>query len=89
MTEDQLEKDALEWLIEAGYTHLSGYDIAPDGPAPEHKCFRSVLLPHCLRSAINRLNPDVSLADLLRVGGTGETAHVRGFPSSGQGVEQR
>lgn len=35
MTEDQLEQEALSWLIEVGYTHMSGYDIALDGPAPE------------------------------------------------------
>ncbi len=33
MTEDQLEQEALGWLGEIGYTHICGYDIAPDGPA--------------------------------------------------------
>jgi len=62
MTEDQLEKDALSWLVEVGYTHLSGYDIAPDGPAPERDNFRQVLLPQRLRDAIARLNPHIPLA---------------------------
>ncbi|HRH16227.1 MAG TPA: type I restriction endonuclease subunit R [Aquabacterium sp.] len=62
MTEDQLEQEALSWLIEVGYTHLSGYDIAPDGPAPERDNFRQVLLPQRLRDAIARLNPHIPLA---------------------------
>lgn len=62
MTEVQLEQDALSWLIEVGYTHLSGYDIAPDGPAPARDNFRQVLLPQRLRDAIARLNPHIPLA---------------------------
>lgn len=62
MTEDQLEQEALSWLIEVGYTHLNGYDIAPDGPAPERDNFRQVLLPQRLRDAIARLNPHIPLA---------------------------
>ncbi len=62
MTEDQLEQDALSWLVEVGYTHLSGYGIAPDGPAPERDSFRQVLLPQRLRDAIARLNPHIPLA---------------------------
>jgi len=62
MTEDQLEQEALGWLIEAGYTHLSGYGIAPDGPSPEREHFRQVLLPQRLRDAIARLNPHIPLA---------------------------
>ncbi|WP_375575425.1 type I restriction endonuclease subunit R [Paracidovorax oryzae] len=62
MTEDQLEQEALSWLVEVGYTHLSGYDIAPDGAAPERDNFRQVLLPRRLRDAIARLNPHIPLA---------------------------
>ncbi|MEY4756962.1 MAG: hypothetical protein RJA34_1860 [Pseudomonadota bacterium] len=62
MTEDQLEQEALSWLVDAGYTHLSGYDIAPDGPAPERDNFRQVLLPQRLRDAIASLNPHIPLA---------------------------
>lgn len=29
MTEDQLELDAINWLVETGYTHICGYAIAP------------------------------------------------------------
>lgn len=62
MTEDQLEQEALSWLVEVGYTHLSGYDLAPDGPAPERDNFRQVMLPQRLRDAISRLNPNIPLA---------------------------
>jgi type I restriction enzyme R subunit len=62
MTEDQLEQEALSWLVDVGYTHLSGYDIAPDGPSPERDNFRQVLLPQRLRDAIARLNPHLPLA---------------------------
>ena len=62
MTEDQLEQEALSWLVDAGYTHLNGYDIAPDGPSPEREHFRQVLLPQRLRDAIARLNPHIPLA---------------------------
>ncbi len=62
MTEDQLEQEALGWLVDVGYTHLSGHDIAPDGPAPERDSFRQVLLPQRLRDAIARLNPHIPQA---------------------------
>lgn len=28
MTEDQLELEVLNWLVETYYTHICGYDIA-------------------------------------------------------------
>ncbi len=69
MTEDQLEREALEWLAELGYTHLYGPDIAHDGDNPERESYRDVLLSMRLRTAIARLNPQVPLAareDALR-----------------------
>ena len=33
MTEDQLEQETLAWLVELGYGHRFGPDIAHDGPA--------------------------------------------------------
>ncbi|MBB3269704.1 type I restriction enzyme R subunit [Pseudomonas sp. OG7] len=69
MTEDQLEKEALEWLGELGYTHLYGPDIAHDGDNPERESYRDVLLSMRLRLAIARLNPQIPLAvreDALR-----------------------
>lgn len=61
MTEDQLEQEMIGWLVEAGYTHICGYDIAPDGPAPERDDYRQPLLLERLRNAIARLNPAIPL----------------------------
>jgi type I restriction enzyme R subunit len=61
MTEDQLEQDSLSWLADVGYTHVCGYDIAPDGPEPERTDYRQPLLVERLRSAIARLNPAIPL----------------------------
>lgn len=69
MTEDQLEREALEWLAELGYTHFYGPDIAHDGDNPERESYRDVLLTMRLRASIARLNPQVPLVareDALR-----------------------
>jgi type I restriction enzyme R subunit len=62
MTEDQLEQEALGWLVEVGYTHRYGPDIAHDGPTPERASYRQVVLAGRLREAIDRLNPAVPAA---------------------------
>ncbi|KFB68173.1 type I restriction endonuclease subunit R [Candidatus Accumulibacter vicinus] len=61
MTEDQLEQEALGWLVDLGYAHLYGPDIAFDGTAPERKDYREVLLTQRLSEAIDRLNPGIPL----------------------------
>ena len=61
MTEDQLEQEALGWLADLGYAHLYGPDIAFDGPGPERKDYREVLLTQRLSNAIDRLNPNTPL----------------------------
>jgi len=69
MTEDQLEQEALGWLVETGYTHLYGPDIAPESSAPERDDYRQVVLVARLRDAIARLNPSIPAAareDALR-----------------------
>ena len=62
MTEDQLEQEALAWLVDVGYTHRYGPDIAHDGAAPERASYRQVVLADRLRAAIDRLNPGVPAA---------------------------
>ena len=62
MTEDQLEREALGWLQDLGYSHRYGPDIAHDGPAPERSSYREVLLAGRLRDAITRLNPGLPAA---------------------------
>ncbi|QBC42890.1 type I restriction enzyme endonuclease domain-containing protein [Iodobacter fluviatilis] len=61
MTEDQLEQEALSWLVETGYRHLCGYDIAPDGKDAERGDYVQPVLIERLRSAIARLNPLIPL----------------------------
>ena len=62
MTEDQLEQETLGWLAEAGYSHLYGPDIAPDGINPERADYRQVILRARLSDAIHRLNPNIPTA---------------------------
>jgi len=59
MTEDQLEREALAWLQEVGYTHRHGASIAPDSATPERSDLRQVLLRERLAAAIRRLNPNI------------------------------
>lgn len=59
MTENKLEQEMLSWLVEIGYTHLYGPDIAPDSNAPERNSYQEVLLPNRLRAAIARLNSHI------------------------------
>lgn len=61
MTEDQLEQEVLQWLTETGYSHICGYDIAPDGPSPERADYVQPLLVERLRYAIARINPQIPL----------------------------
>jgi type I restriction enzyme R subunit len=61
MTEDQLEQEALSWLVEVGYRHVCGYDIAPDGDTPERADYVQPVLVERLRSAVGRLNPHIPL----------------------------
>lgn len=59
MTEDQLEQEAISWLVETGYTHLYGPDIALDGSNPERTNYQQVVLVERLSTAVNRLNPSI------------------------------
>lgn len=62
MTEAQLEQATLRWLRDIGYTLLNGIEIAFEGTTPERPDYKNTLLPFRLREAINRLNPNISLA---------------------------
>ncbi len=62
MTEDQLEQEALGWLADVGYQHRYGPDLTPDGPAPERRDYRQVLLVERLHQAVATLNPTVPQA---------------------------
>lgn len=59
MTEDQLEQETLAWLMDSGYSHEYGPDIALDGHSPERTNYTQVVLIERLRGGIARLNPSV------------------------------
>lgn len=77
MTEDQLEKETLSWLVETGYSHHHGADIAPDSAAPERSDYRQVLLsaPPSAAIALVKDNAQQALAKNPQPQGL-ESAHA-------------
>lgn len=68
IAESHVEVAALEWLGELGYAIANGLEIGPDGIRSERTSYGDVLLIDRLRSAITRLNPNLTpeeLADAL------------------------
>lgn len=59
ITEDHVELQSIEWFKDLGYAYACGYDIAPDGEAPERTDYRSVTLKDRLLSSLKRLNPEI------------------------------
>ena len=59
VTEEQIEIQAIDWFKDIGYQYILGYDIAPDGDAPERSDYRSVVLRERLESALHRINSDI------------------------------
>ncbi|WP_048172800.1 type I restriction endonuclease subunit R [Methanosarcina sp. 2.H.A.1B.4] len=57
--ESEVEAAALEILSELGYDYLYGPDIAPETEDAERNDFGTVVLPHRLRAAVDRLNPKI------------------------------
>jgi len=64
ITEDHLEQQCLEWFQELGYAYAFAPDLAPDGSTPERTDFRQVILTGRLRSALQRLNPEVPVGTI-------------------------
>ena len=70
--EFDIERAALEWLSQSGWTTAHGSDLGTDGPAdgaPERSAYSKVALASSLRKALARLNPDLpdtALDDALR-----------------------
>ncbi|HCK99937.1 MAG TPA: DEAD/DEAH box helicase [Candidatus Marinimicrobia bacterium] len=59
ITENQIEKFAIEQLEKLRYQYIYAPDIAPDGDKPERKTFEDVLLIERLQEAVGRINPKV------------------------------
>ncbi|MBU3680183.1 MAG: type I restriction endonuclease subunit R [Candidatus Kapabacteria bacterium] len=67
LTEADIEQIALEWFAECGYTHVHGPDIAPEMQGAERASFDEVILVGRLRSALGRINPEISSEDIDEV----------------------
>lgn len=57
--ESTLEDATLEWLRELGYKIINGPEIGPDGEKPERKSYSDVILEKRLKTAIERINPNI------------------------------
>ena len=86
MTEDQLEQESLTWLASVGYTPLNARDLDHLDPRLERASNREVLLLSELRTAIDRLNPNVptaaredALKQVVDVGGPALLSSNRAF----------
>ncbi len=77
ISEDQLEQLCLDWFREGGYEYANGYDIAPDGDAPEREDYRQVILTGRLLDALQRINPHIPRAALEE-----QVVHVLSKPES-------
>jgi type I restriction enzyme R subunit len=64
LTEADIEFIALGWFAECGYAVVHGPDIAPDMEGAERTSYEEVVLVGRLRSALLRLNPELSAEDL-------------------------
>ena len=57
LTEDQLERQCLEWFRETGWDVAHGPDISPGGHAEERGDYRGTILSGRFLRALQRLNP--------------------------------
>jgi len=57
INEDQLERLAIQWFQDTGWSYANGADLAPEGATPERADFRTVVLKARLAAAAQRLNP--------------------------------
>ena len=68
-TESIIEKTALEWLKDIGYTIAFGNEIAHEEPAAERENYGEVILAGRLKKALKRINPSIpaeALEDAFR-----------------------
>ena len=59
LSEDHVERHAIDILQDLGYAYLHGADLAPEGAAPERDSFATVVLERRLRAAIARNSADL------------------------------
>jgi type I restriction enzyme R subunit len=59
ITENSIEKFAIELLEKQGYQYIYAPSIAPDSDTPERQSFEDALLIERLQSAVGRINPSI------------------------------
>jgi len=59
ITENTIEKFAIEQLERLGYDYIYAPNIAPDGERPERNSYEDVLLIERLQNAVRRINPNI------------------------------
>ncbi|MCC2591622.1 type I restriction endonuclease subunit R [Chryseobacterium sp. MFBS3-17] len=59
MTENEIEKLAIELLEHQGYTYINGVQLAPDAGDLERTSFEEVVLKQRLENAVRRINPNI------------------------------
>lgn len=64
MTEEQLEKLAINWFKITGYESVDGSDIAPGGRVPERSDYNQIVLLDRLRKQLQIINPDIPVSVL-------------------------
>ena len=82
LSESTVEVVAHDWLAALGWAVAHAPDIAPDTPAAERADYGTVVLTNRLRSALDRLNPDLpdeAIEDAIRrlMHPTGATLEAR------------
>jgi type I restriction enzyme R subunit len=69
IAESAVEEVCLDFFSELDWTVMYGPHIAPGEPAAERSSYRDVLLERRLRSAVERLNPQLSSPEVADVAG--------------------
>lgn len=62
--ESDIEAISIDEIESIGYTYIAGPELLPDGSSPERLSFSDVLLENRVRSALARINPHLSHANL-------------------------
>lgn len=59
ITENDIERFAIESLEQLGYIYVYGPDIGPDGDYQERESYEDVILKQRIRNRIQKLNPNI------------------------------
>lgn len=59
ISENTIEQSLIEQLVQQGYTHYYGADIAPYSDNPQRESFSSVVLENHFKESLKKLNPTI------------------------------